>query len=126
VEAITLTVDQAMPADRQSRPPLWSAALMALTTIGAAVLALYFVVLPAAAWIEAAVNQSQGGAEFLREVIQDLVFAAIAPLVFSLVLWRGRLRGKGWLASFRSAAGYGSLVGFPLLVLRILAAAPFF
>lgn len=121
-----MTVDPAMLADRQSRPPLWSATLTVLTTIGAAVLALYFVVLPAAAWTEAAVNQAHGGAKFLREVIQDLVFAGIAPLVFSLVLWRRRLRGPGWLSAFRSAAGYASLVGFPLLVLRILVAAPFF
>lgn len=100
-------------------------ALTLLATLAAAVLALYFVLLPCAAWIEAAVNQAKGGTEFDGDVARDLVLAAVTPLVFVLLL-RRRRHGGGWLASFRFAAGYTSLVGFPLLVMRILATAPFF
>lgn len=121
-----LTSDRVFSHNGGTSPAPLRAAITIVATLGAGVLALFFVMLPCAAWIEAGVNQAQGGTEFAADVVRDLAFAAVTPLVFGLVLRRRRRRAFGWLASFRAAAGYTSLIGFPLLVMRILAAAPFF
>lgn len=98
----------------------WAATALA-TAFG-----LYFVVLPCAAWLEGAYNQAQGGWSYAGQVVFDVVAGAVTPTVAVIVWRRRRAKAASAAAAFRAACWWAGLVGVPMLVLRVLASAPFF
>jgi hypothetical protein len=92
----------------------------------ATIVGFYFVVLPCLVWLEGAYNQSQGGWTYAGWVLFDIAAAAAAPMVARRVWRRQRASGAAPEAAFRASCWWGGLVGVPVLILFVLASAPFF
>ncbi len=89
------------------------------------VVAFYGVVVPSIGWLDGAYNQAQGGEGYIVAVIFDVAMALITPSVFVFVWNRRKRRDKPVVRRYWAACGYTSLVGIPMLLLRLLAGAGF-